>query len=192
MYVNITNRCSCDCVFCIRKNGDAVGDASSLWLAHEPTLDEIRADFAKQDLHDIREIVFCGYGEPLERADDAVAICEHIKSACDLPVRLNTNGLVALFNPDFDIERLRVFDAISVSLNSDNAHDYQRATRFAKADADTAFAAMLDFAAQCKNFAEVMFSVVAFPKCEEYWNEEKCRQISAKMQIPLRIREYSG
>ena len=26
LYANITNRCPCSCVFCIRKNGDSVAD----------------------------------------------------------------------------------------------------------------------------------------------------------------------
>ena len=30
LYANITNRCPCSCVFCIRKNGDSVADNDSL------------------------------------------------------------------------------------------------------------------------------------------------------------------
>jgi TatD family-associated radical SAM protein len=191
LYVNITNRCSCDCVFCIRNNGDAVGDASSLWLEREPTLPEIFADFAEQDLRSVREIVFCGYGEPLERADDVVSVCEFIKARTSVPVRLNTNGLVALINPDFDINKLAVFDAISVSLNSDNSSDYHRATRSCFGEA--AFGAGRAFAQQCREFVpavKLQFTVVAFSGWEGYWNEAKCRDISAKMAIPLRVRAY--
>ena len=41
LYANITNRCPCSCVFCIRKNGDSVADNDSLWLEHEPSYEEI-------------------------------------------------------------------------------------------------------------------------------------------------------
>ena len=30
LYANITNKCPCACVFCIRKNGDSVADNDSL------------------------------------------------------------------------------------------------------------------------------------------------------------------
>lgn len=30
-YFNITNKCPCNCAFCIRKKADAVGDAKRLW-----------------------------------------------------------------------------------------------------------------------------------------------------------------
>ncbi|MCL2754344.1 MAG: TatD family nuclease-associated radical SAM protein [Oscillospiraceae bacterium] len=189
LYVNITNRCRCGCVFCIRKNGDGVGDAASLWLPREPTVQEVCSKFEEQDLCGIREIVFCGYGEPLERADDVVEICAFIKSRSEIPVRLNTNGLVSLFNPEFDITRLAIFDAVSISLNSDNAADYQRAT-CTPYEAGRAFAAVLAFAEQCRGFARTQFSVVAFPGCEAFWNEERCREIAARLEIPLRIRAY--
>ena len=32
MYINITNGCPCDCVFCLRNNSDSVKDNGSLWL----------------------------------------------------------------------------------------------------------------------------------------------------------------
>ncbi len=41
LYANITNKCPCSCVFCIRKNGDSVADNDSLWLEHEPSYEEI-------------------------------------------------------------------------------------------------------------------------------------------------------
>ena len=49
MYINITNGCPCDCVFCIRKNGDSITDNDSLWLEHEPDFDEIKSAFEKFD-----------------------------------------------------------------------------------------------------------------------------------------------
>ena len=48
LYVNVTNRCPCDCVFCIRQNGDCVGDSQSLWLEREPTVEEIISDFERR------------------------------------------------------------------------------------------------------------------------------------------------
>lgn len=69
LYANITNRCPCSCVFCIRKNGDSVADNDSLWLEHEPSYEEIIKAFDDFDKTGLHELVFCGYGEPMERAD---------------------------------------------------------------------------------------------------------------------------
>ena len=41
LYVNITNKCSNRCVFCIRNNGDGAYGSDSLWLEREPTVSEI-------------------------------------------------------------------------------------------------------------------------------------------------------
>ena len=39
VYLNITNQCPCNCAFCIRSKGDAVGDAKEMWFDTEPTWD---------------------------------------------------------------------------------------------------------------------------------------------------------
>ena len=47
MYINITNRCSCNCNFCIRRKGDSVMGNNSLWLEKEPSYDDIISAFEK-------------------------------------------------------------------------------------------------------------------------------------------------
>ncbi|MCL1904033.1 MAG: TatD family nuclease-associated radical SAM protein [Oscillospiraceae bacterium] len=182
LYVNITNKCSCDCVFCIRKNGDSVGDADTLWLEHEPSFSEVSAAFARERIDNIEEIVFCGYGEPMERAEDVVLIAKFIKSKTTVPVRLNTNGLVKLINPDFDIARLNIFDSISVSLNADNAEDYQKLTR--TVFGEKSFDSMLGFAQDARAYTNVAFTIVDTAGVDI----DKCKEISNKTSIPLRVR----
>ena len=44
LYVNLTNRCPCACTFCLRQNMDTVThDDKTLWLEHEPTVEEVKA-----------------------------------------------------------------------------------------------------------------------------------------------------
>ena len=62
LYINITNRCSNACSFCIRNNGNGAYGSASLWLLREPTVDEILASVFEKDLTRYKEIVFCGYG----------------------------------------------------------------------------------------------------------------------------------
>ena len=69
LYVNLTNRCSCACTFCIRQTADGVGQdgeggENNLWLDHEPSFEEVMAAFDEQDMSRYEEVVFCGFGEP--------------------------------------------------------------------------------------------------------------------------------
>ena len=48
VYLNITNKCPCNCAFCIRSKGDAVGEAKRLWFDSEPTIDEIKKAIEKE------------------------------------------------------------------------------------------------------------------------------------------------
>ena len=186
LYVNVTNLCSCDCVFCIKGSTDGVGSADSLWLEREPTVWELKESFdrtVEQDEEPINEVVFCGFGEPLERAEVVCELTGYIKSKCKYPVRLNTNGLVKLVNPDFDIKKLSVFDTISVSLNADTEEEYLRVTR--PRFGIESFGIMLDFARYVQSFTKVQFTIVETLEKER---QEKCRHIADQMGIPLIIR----
>ena len=68
-YVNVTNRSSSRCDFCIRNNGDGAYGSDSLWLEREPTFDEILESVFSLYLSYAKELVFCGYGEPSYRLD---------------------------------------------------------------------------------------------------------------------------
>lgn len=187
IYINITNGCPCDCVFCIRKNGDSIEDNDSLWLEHEPTFKEITEAFEKTDRTGIKEAVFCGYGEPTVRADMLLKTAEYIKAHSDLKIRLNTNGLVKLIHKDFDISGFAgLVDSVSVSLNAPDAKRYNEVTR--PAFGERSFDVMLDFAAGMKELGiETAFTVVDVISSEEI---ERCRALSEKMGIPLRVRHY--
>ena len=51
LYINMTNKCPCACVFCIRDETDHVGNSDSLWLDHEPTVEEVKNEFEKFELN---------------------------------------------------------------------------------------------------------------------------------------------
>ena len=184
LYVNITNKCPCACIFCIRGLTDGVGDAESLWLEHEPSMAEIKADFNKRsDLSEVTEIVFCGYGEPMERADDVIEITRYIKERTNLPVRINTNGLVRLINPDFEIKNLAIVDSISISLNADDAEEYNRVTR--PRFGVTAYSELLEFAKAAKAYTTIAFSVMDVLSPERIKN---CQSIARELNTTLRVR----
>ena len=194
LYLNITNSCSCDCIFCLRSHTDSVGDAPTLWLEHEPAFDEIITALDARlhsDNQPVDEIVFCGFGEPMERADIVIAVGEYIKqNHLSLygkpapPVRLNTNGLVFLMHPGFDVRRLSVIDTVSISLNADDSAEYQRLNRPQYGEAS--FGSMLDFARATVGYTSVMFSVLDGMLSPE--RLANCRRIARKIGVPLRIR----
>jgi TatD family-associated radical SAM protein len=151
LYLNITNRCPCDCTFCIRNNGDGVGGSDSLWLEYEPDVEEIIEEIRKYDLNEYKEIVFCGYGEPLMRLDTVIEVCRLIKSASDIIIRINTNGLGNLINKQIIAPKLKgLVDIISISLNAPDKKSYTEVTR--PVYGDIAFDNMLKFAKECKNW----------------------------------------
>ena len=63
-YFNLTNKCPCNCAFCIRRKQDAVGEAKRLWFDEEPTFADVKAAIDAHDFSSVKEAVFCGYGEP--------------------------------------------------------------------------------------------------------------------------------
>ena len=69
VYFNLTNKCPCNCTFCIRNNGDSVGSAKTLWFEKEPTMEEIYKAIDAFDFSGYKEAVFCGYGEPTMALD---------------------------------------------------------------------------------------------------------------------------
>jgi len=189
LYVNITNRCPCSCVFCIRQNGDSVGDSQSLWLEHEPSIEEIIEAYEKADKTGCAEVTFCGYGEPLERLEIVLETCRFLRRNTDMKIRINTNGLSDLINGKPTAHLLKgLVDTVSISLNASEAKEYTRVTRPSFGEA--AFGAMLRFAEDCKRFVpEVVFTVVDIISGDEI---EACRRLAEEMGIPLRVRAYEG
>jgi len=187
LYVNLTNRCSNRCSFCVRNFADNVNGKDALWLDREPTFDEALADIKKHGLKDIKELVFCGFGEPTFRIDDVVALAREVKRLRpSLPVRINTNGQANLINGrDVTPELEGAIDVLSISLNSSTAEGYDRLCRSDYGRA--AFDAVLDFARRAKKYVpDVRMSVVDILPADEI---ERCRAITEELGVKLRVRK---
>lgn len=187
LYVNLTNRCPCRCDFCVRTHGDGVGDADSLWLAHEPSLEEALEALKPYDLAAFREVVFCGYGEPMIRLEVLCGLCRYLREHSSLPIRINTNGLADLIHKKPTAAYLKgLVDTVSISLNAPTAADYEALCH--PSFGERAFEAILQFAKDCKQTVpEVILSVVDVIPPEQI---EACQKIADGLGIPLRVREY--
>jgi len=186
LYVNITNRCSNNCVFCVRNFADTVGDALSLWLPQEPSLEEIWAGISARDLGVYDELVFCGFGEPTERLDVLLAVAALVKeTAPSLLIRINTNGMGNLIAGEDITPRFKgLIDTVSVSLNAARAADYEAICRPAYTGA---FEGLLEFTRQAAKYVpHTVMTVVAGVLPEQ--DIERCRALAASCGAVLRVR----
>ncbi|MCD8300249.1 MAG: TIGR04100 family radical SAM protein [Clostridiales bacterium] len=190
LYVNLTNRCPCACVFCLRQSTDCVGESASLWLEREPTAREVMAEFSKFDMSQFGEVVFCGFGEPTEAFDVMIPVARFVKETYGMPVRLNTNGLGNLINGrDITPELEGLIDTVSVSLNNPDPIRYQEIVR--SRFGEESFAAMTDFTRRCvAHVPNVVMSTVDTTITHE--EEAKCRKICEEIGATYRIRAFEG
>ena len=174
LYLNLTNRCSNACTFCIRNGREGMG-STGLWLKSEPT----SADVIKliTDIKQYQEAVFCGFGEPLYRLQEVIEIGQYIKSQ-GVPVRINTNGQANLIH-GYDVVPKLVdsLDIVSISLNAPTAEKYQAVCN--SEFGDEGFYAMLDFAnhSVTAGFRTILTVVDTIPKedieaCEKLVKEQ--------------------
>lgn len=182
LYINLTNRCTNNCCFCVRNNPEGLG--FDLWLDKEPGVPEILAEMEKPEKY--KEVVFCGYGEPLERFAEVVEICRYLKRK-GIKTRINTNGQANLiWKKNIVPELAGLVDSISISLNAKNAEDY---VRLCKPEYGAeAYEAMLNFAEECvKYLPEVRLTVVDVIPA---YDIEACRNIAESMGARFRARHF--
>jgi radical SAM enzyme (TIGR04100 family) len=188
LYVNLTNRCSSACTFCLRQTRDHMEDSGSLWLEHDPSVEEVKAEFNKFDVSQFQEIVFCGFGEPMERFDDLLEVARFIKERYHKPIRINTNGQGDLINNRRTAPEMEgLIDTISISLNTPNADKYHALVR--SQFGEKAFDAMLDFARDARQYVpNVVLSTVDTTLSKE--EEAQCQNICDELGVTYRIRPW--
>lgn len=188
VYMNITNKCPCNCAFCIRSKKDAIGSASNLWFDVEPTFDEIKNEIEKFDFSKYSEVVFCGYGEPTNAYDNLIKSARLLKEKYpNIKLRLNTNGLSDLINGKPTAKELSgVFDFISVSLNQPTAEKYDQLTR--NIYNGIAFEKLLEFTREsvkyCKNVRMTVVDVISKEDIEQ------SRKIAQSVGADFKVRSF--
>lgn len=189
IYLNITNRCTNDCTFCLRNNGDTAYGSNSLWLTREPSAEEVLSAVNDIYFNECTSFVFCGYGEPTCRFNVLIETAKLLKTKYpEIPIRLNTNGQSELINAPESTDLLfGLIDSVSISLNSASREEYDRLCRpvFGR----KAYDAVLDFGKHCvSNISNVQFSVVE----ETIDNDEIniCKKEVANIGAKLRVRKF--
>lgn len=180
-YINLTNKCTNNCTFCIRNHHNGVG-VHELWLKQEPSAEQV-IDILKEKK---RDVVFCGFGEPMIRIDAIRKIAAYVKSYGG-NVRINTNGHAnAYHNRNVVPEIAPYIDIFSISLNHVDPNSYQEICR--SIYGNKAFEYMLDFAKCCLNENKKVILSAMDIIGEE--NIKKCREIADALGAEFRERYY--
>jgi len=181
LYLNITNRCTNACSFCIRFHTDYV-KGHNLRLSDEPDEEELKD--AIGDPSTYKEVVFCGYGEPLLRLDLVKNVAAWIKQNKGR-VRIDTNGHGNLIHGRNILPELKdIVDSISISLD---AHDEDTYNRICRPTFKNAYREVIAFIKEAKKFIpEVKITVVTV----EGVDIEKCKKIAGDLGVEFRVREF--
>lgn len=183
LYINVTNRCNAQCVFCKRKEHPVLrGYNLGMERSKEPDakiyIDEIG------DPKKYSEIVFCGYGEPTIRWEIVKDISKYVK-ANGGKTRLNTNGHGNIINKkDITPEMKGLIDVVSISLNTFDRKQYAELVGLESSYFDE----MIIFAKKSKSFVEkVVMTIVSIDEVDI----ERARKITEEeIGAEFRVREF--
>lgn len=196
IYINLTNKCTNDCIFCLRKDKSDV-KGQELWLDSE----EFSAQDVIKQLNNVicssscppasltSEIIFCGYGEPMLKLDILKEVARYIKENYpQTKIRVNTNGHANYVYKRNVVPELKgLIDEFSVSLNGENSKEYDE---LSQPVFDNAYEEVKNFIKACSDEGiDVVASVVEGYK-GRHINLEKCEKIAADLGAKFRVREW--
>ena len=187
IYINLTNKCTNDCIFCLRKDKDDV-KGQELWLDNENfDAQDVIGQLNKFELSS--EVVFCGYGEPMLKLDILKEVAKYIKDNYpNIKIRVNTNGHANYVYKRNVVPELKgLVDEFSVSLNGENSEEYDE---LSQPKIENAYEEVKKFIKACSNESiETVASVVEGYK-GRHINLEKCEEISNNLGAKFRAREW--
>lgn len=183
LYLSITNRCTNSCVFC-SKFENFVIKGHDLKLDQEPTATEVIQ--AIGDPTPYKEIVFCGYGEPLLRLELIKEVASWLKQQ-GAKVRINSDGQANLVQGRDILPELKgLIDSISISLNASSATEYQQLCQ-SPFDGELAYQGVKDFLQDAVDYIpKVTASAVAYPGIDM----NACAAVADELGVEFREREY--
>ena len=194
LYLNVTNRCTNRCLFCVRFRAEGLGGAI-LWGDPEPDLRALQAAVeTRGGPGHFREFIWCGFGEPTFRLDLMGEAAPWLRSG-GAKIRLDTNGHACLIHGrDVLPELSQAVDELSVSLNAPNCRKY---LKLCQPGIDSAsmpgsgrrrpaperfWEAVLDFLSRTPSlFLGVQASVVGFALTDE--EIEECRALALYLGV---------
>ena len=187
LYLNVTKRCSNSCYFCFRKVKNGI-QGFNLKLENEPTTEEVMKELRKViNRKNWSEVVFCGFGEPLERLNLVLEVTRLVNKQYWKAVRVDTNGQGYLLNKGIDVvQELKKAGVYKVSVSL-NAHDKQTYNQICKPVFEDAYENVLEFIKKAKKEGlETEATAVMVPEVEII----KIREILERIGVKFTVREY--
>ena len=187
IYINLTNRCTNSCIFCLRNDKDDVC-GRNMWLDGE--------DFSAQDvisqlseLPMSSEITFCGYGEPMLKLDILKEVAKYIKEKYpNVKIRINTNGHANFVYKRNVCEELKdLVDIISVSLNGVDEKEYNE---LSQPSFEGAYEEVKEFIKASSDAGIKTVATVIEGYKGRHIDIEKCERIANELGANLRVREW--
>ena len=189
IYINLTNMCTNDCIFCLRRDKDDVC-GQDMWLKTETnSAEDVVEQLQKYTDKISKGVTFCGYGEPTMKFELLKKVAEYIKKNYpDTYIKVNTNGHGNVINKRNIIPELKgLVDEFSISLNAQNEELYKE---LSQPKIDNAYQAMKDFALKAANEGfKTTLSVVSGYK-DYNVDLALCENISKELKANFRNREW--
>lgn len=196
IYINLTNKCTNDCIFCLRKDKDNVC-GQNLWLDNENyDIEEVfnQFDTCCRFHHSLvenkhPEVVFCGYGEPMLRLELLKNTAKHIKTLYpESKIRVNTNGHANFVYKKNVVSLLKgLVDEFSVSLNAPTEEEYNELSR---PKFPHAYDEMKKFIKECSNENIPVTATVVEGYKGRHIDLAACEKIAKELGAKLRVREW--
>ncbi len=187
IYINLTNRCTNDCIFCLRRDKSDV-KGQELWLDDEnSTAQDVIKQF--ETFEPTKEVIFCGYGEPMLKLEELKQVAKYIKDKYpEIKIRVNTNGHANFVYKRNVVPELKgLVDEFSVSLNGATKEEYDELSRPKFTEA---YEEMKKFIKACSDEGiSVTASVVEGYK-GRHLDLEKCEKIANDLGAKFRVREW--
>lgn len=190
IYINLTNRCTNNCIFCIRSLKDDVC-GKNLWLKDENISSEDVISQLKKLYNGEKEIIFCGYGEPTLKLDILKEVSKFIKDNYKgVKVRINTNGHANfVYKRDVTKELVGLIDEISVSLNA-STEDMYKALSKPTLKTEEPLEVVKDFIKSSVESGIITYTSVVNGYKDYKLNLEECEKISKDLGATFRVREW--
>ena len=188
IYVNLTNACTNNCLFCIRTQKDDV-KGTNMRLSARPDFNEIISQLKQKEALIKNGITFCGYGEPLIEADMLIKVAKYIKNNYqNTKIKINTNGHANYIHKKNIVPELEgIIDEVSISLN---AHNKELYNELSQPKFENAYDEMLDFAKKCvQGGIKTTFTIVTNFKNYDI-DIDACKKISQTIGANFRERPW--
>ena len=184
LYINTTKECTNECTFCVRFFENFV-KGHNLRIDRDPDVAAILKEIESFGTG-FKEVVFCGFGEPLIRLDFVKDVSRALKEK-NIYIRVDTNGHGNLIHKRNILPEVAgLVDELSISLNAPNASTYRAICR--PHFEGNVYQEVVNFVREAKkHIPHVAITYLDLPGIEHHEME----RIAEELGVGVRCRHYN-